>query len=24
VSEPLVRTLNMFHGVVDSARIRPT
>jgi molecular chaperone DnaK len=24
VSEPLVRTLNMFRGVVDSARIRPT
>ena len=24
VAEPLVRTLNMFHGVVDSARIRPT
>ncbi|MGA7745020.1 MAG: molecular chaperone DnaK [Polyangia bacterium] len=23
VSEPLVRTLNMFRGVVDSARIRP-
>jgi len=23
VSEPLVRTLNMFHGVVDSARLRP-
>jgi molecular chaperone DnaK len=24
VSEPLVRTLNMFRGVVDSARLRPT
>jgi molecular chaperone DnaK len=24
VAEPLVRTLNMFHGVVDSARLRPT
>ena len=23
VSEPLARTLNMFHGVVDSARLRP-
>jgi molecular chaperone DnaK len=23
VAEPLVRTLNMFHGVVDSARLRP-
>jgi molecular chaperone DnaK len=24
VAEPLVRTLNMFHGVVDGARLRPT
>jgi molecular chaperone DnaK len=24
VSEPLVRTLNMFRGVVDSARLRPS
>jgi molecular chaperone DnaK len=24
VSEPLIRTLNMFRGVVDSARLRPT
>jgi molecular chaperone DnaK len=23
VAEPLQRTLNMFHGVVDSARLRP-